>query len=120
MHPNTALPHRLIRALQAIAEGHNLTTAAHAAGFASHAHFTDAVRARFGVPPRVLLAHGLGQRALRAKAGLQRIDEGLGHVAQLDFGQQVGGSGGGVHGVCLRWVRSVRSILGSAPCKGSG
>lgn len=31
---------------------------AHAAGFASHAHFTDAVRARFGVPPRALLARG--------------------------------------------------------------
>jgi AraC-like DNA-binding protein len=27
---------------------------AHAAGFASHAHFTDVVRARFGVPPRAL------------------------------------------------------------------
>ncbi|GMV09111.1 MAG: hypothetical protein AMXMBFR55_08450 [Gemmatimonadota bacterium] len=32
--------------------------AAHAAGFSSHAHFTDAVRARFGVPPRALLGHG--------------------------------------------------------------
>lgn len=31
---------------------------AHAAGFASHAHFTDAVRARFGIPPRALLAPG--------------------------------------------------------------
>lgn len=46
---------------------------AHAAGFASHAHFTDAVRARFGVPPRALLAHG--RDSLQVKAGAAREEE---------------------------------------------
>lgn len=32
-----------------------ISEVAHAAGFASHAHFTDAVRTRFGIAPRALL-----------------------------------------------------------------
>lgn len=43
--------HRLIRALQAIADGHNLTTAAHAAGFADAAHFSRSFRSLLGLDP---------------------------------------------------------------------
>lgn len=48
--------HRLIRALQAIAEGHNLTTAAHAAGFADAAHFSRSFRSLLGLDPSSALA----------------------------------------------------------------
>jgi AraC-like DNA-binding protein len=49
---------RLAAALDQLARAPNrfIGEVAHAAGFASHAHFTDAVRARFGIPPRTLLA----------------------------------------------------------------
>lgn len=49
---------------------------AHAAGFSSHAHFTDAVRARFGVPPRALLAHG--RASLQVQAGAARDEAATG------------------------------------------
>lgn len=48
--------HRLIRALQAISEGHNLTTAAHAAGFADAAHFSRSFRSLLGLDPSSALA----------------------------------------------------------------
>ena len=48
--------HRLIRALQAIAQGHNLTTAAHAAGFADAAHFSRSFRSLLGLDPSSALA----------------------------------------------------------------
>ncbi|MFZ3152960.1 helix-turn-helix domain-containing protein [Pseudomonas sp.] len=43
--------HRLIRALQAVAAGHNLTTAAHAAGFADAAYFSRSFRSLLGLDP---------------------------------------------------------------------
>lgn len=48
---------RIDRALEQLAVSPRMTIseAAHAAGFASHAHFTDVVRARFGSGPRELL-----------------------------------------------------------------
>ena len=46
----------------------------------------------------MLFAHGLGQRALRAEPVLQCLDQRLRHIAQMDFGQQVRGGSGGVHG----------------------
>jgi hypothetical protein len=53
----------------------------------------------------MLLAHGHGGGAVGAKAGLQRIDQRIGHVALVDFGDEVGDLGGGVHG-CLRQVKA--------------
>lgn len=48
--------HRLIRALQAISDGHNLTTAAHTAGFADAAHFSRSFRSLLGLDPSSALA----------------------------------------------------------------
>lgn len=48
--------HRLIRALQAISDGHNLTTAAHLAGFADAAHFSRSFRSLLGLDPSSALA----------------------------------------------------------------
>lgn len=48
--------HRLIRALQAISGGHNLTTAAHLAGFADAAHFSRSFRSLLGIDPSSALA----------------------------------------------------------------
>lgn len=46
---------RLRHAAQAVCAGRPLTDAAHAAGFASGAHFSDAFKATFGMPPMRLL-----------------------------------------------------------------
>ena len=43
--------HRLRAAIREVTEGSNLTTAAHAAGFADQAHFTREFRRTFGAPP---------------------------------------------------------------------
>ena len=43
--------HRLRAAIREAAQGSNLTTAAHAAGFADQAHFTREFRRSFGAPP---------------------------------------------------------------------
>ncbi len=43
--------HRLRAAIREAAQGSNLTTAAHAAGFADQAHFTREFRRTFGAPP---------------------------------------------------------------------
>lgn len=48
--------HRLIRALQAVSAGHNLTTAAHLAGFADAAHFSRSFRSLLGLDPSSALA----------------------------------------------------------------
>ena len=44
-----------VAAIRTAAGGDNLTTAAHAAGFADQAHFSRAFRRTFGAPP----SHGL-------------------------------------------------------------
>jgi AraC-like DNA-binding protein len=54
--------HRLIRALQAVGGGHNLTAAAHAAGFADAAHFSRSFRSLLGLDP----SSALGRVQLRA------------------------------------------------------
>jgi len=46
---------RLQRALRCLAQGHSLTAAAHAAGFADSAHFSRTFSAAFGMAPRELL-----------------------------------------------------------------
>ena len=43
--------HRLRAAIREVAQGSNLTAAAHAAGFADQAHFTREFRRTFGAPP---------------------------------------------------------------------
>ena len=43
--------HRLRAAIREASQGSNLTTAAHAAGFADQAHFTREFRRTFGAPP---------------------------------------------------------------------
>lgn len=43
---------RLMTALRAVADGADLTAAAHAAGFADSAHLTRTCRAMFGLAPR--------------------------------------------------------------------
>jgi AraC-like DNA-binding protein len=50
---------RLRHAARAICNGASLTDAAHAAGFASGAHFSDAFRSTFGLPPSRLLDWGV-------------------------------------------------------------
>jgi AraC family transcriptional regulator len=45
---------RLVRAVQAYAEGSNLTEAAHAAGFSDSAHFSRIFRRTFGLPATTL------------------------------------------------------------------
>jgi hypothetical protein len=45
----------------------------------------------------VLGPHRHGRRALVAEAGLQGVDQCIGHLAQRDLGRQVGECGGGVH-----------------------
>lgn len=50
---------RLIRAGEAIAAGHNLTTAAVEAGFASPSHLADRFRTTFGLSATQLLSTGL-------------------------------------------------------------
>lgn len=61
---------RLANALEQMAASPRrpISEIAHATGFASHAHFTDVVRARFGVPPRALA----GDRILRDARILRR------------------------------------------------
>jgi transcriptional regulator GlxA family with amidase domain len=46
---------RIRAAISQIAAGSNFTTAAHAAGFAGQAHFTNDFRRTFGAPPSVSL-----------------------------------------------------------------
>lgn len=46
---------RLLNAIDAIAGGHNMTQAAHAAGFADLAHMSRSFRAVFGITPSELL-----------------------------------------------------------------
>jgi len=48
---------RLVVALQFVSIGHNLTAAAHAAGFADAAHFSRSFRALFGLDPSSALGH---------------------------------------------------------------
>ena len=52
---------RLTVALERLDGGENVSTVAHAVGFSSHAHFTDAFRARFGMAP----SRCLGSRRTR-------------------------------------------------------
>ncbi|QZT63845.1 AraC family transcriptional regulator [Mycolicibacterium austroafricanum] len=54
---------RLMRAGAEIAAGHNLTTAAAEAGFASPSHLADRFKATFGLPATQLLATGVIVRA---------------------------------------------------------
>lgn len=49
---------RLLVAVSAVRDGHSLTDAALAAGFADAAHFTRTLRRHFGITPRVLLSLG--------------------------------------------------------------
>jgi AraC-like DNA-binding protein len=55
---------RLRHAAKHVCEGGDLTTAAHAAGFASGAHFSDAFKATFGLPPIRLVDWGVAWRAI--------------------------------------------------------
>ncbi|WP_298184263.1 helix-turn-helix domain-containing protein [uncultured Pseudomonas sp.] len=48
---------RLVVALRFVSVGHNLTAAAHAAGFADAAHFSRSFRALFGLDPSSALGH---------------------------------------------------------------
>jgi AraC-like DNA-binding protein len=47
---------RLTVALERLDGGDGVSTVAHAVGFSSHAHFTDAFRARFGMAPSRFVA----------------------------------------------------------------
>ncbi|HEU4698380.1 MAG TPA: helix-turn-helix domain-containing protein [Gemmatimonadales bacterium] len=62
------LRRRLAVALDRLAAdpARSLSAVAHDAGFASHAHFTDAVRARWGMPPRALIGRGAASALLAA------------------------------------------------------
>jgi AraC-like DNA-binding protein len=53
---------RLKRGLRHVASGHNLTAAAHAAGFADAAHFTRTFRQHFGLNPREAVPLLVGAR----------------------------------------------------------
>lgn len=53
---------RIGAAMRAVQEGANLTEAAHAAGFASSAHFSAAFRAMFGLTPSAFAAARPNQR----------------------------------------------------------
>lgn len=50
--------HRIRHAAKAVCDGTDLTTASYAAGFSSGAHFSDAFRAMFGMPPVRLVESG--------------------------------------------------------------
>jgi len=52
----------------------------------------------------VLLAHRLCVGELRAEAAFQAVDQRRRHGARLDYGQDVAGGGGGVHGRALLWL----------------
>ena len=91
----------------------------HILGAFSKHHGAGRGRLQRALVAPVLFAHGLGGGALRAKAGLQRINERLGHVAQLDLREQVGSGGGGVHR-CLQgqWASGIDSRMAAASLQG--
>ena len=55
-----------------------------------------------GLVPAVLFAHHHRRGAIRAKAGLERVDECCRHLARVDFRDEVGDLGGGVHRLVSR------------------
>lgn len=57
---------RIRHAVRLATSGDSLTDAAHAAGFASSAHFSSSFRAMFGLPPAQLIGAGLRWRVLTA------------------------------------------------------
>ena len=61
------------------------------------------VKGRLVAP--VLLAHHQGGGEAIAKAGLERVHQGLGHLAGLDLGQQVGDVTGAFMGCLQKWGR---------------
>jgi AraC-like DNA-binding protein len=50
---------RMAVVMRALGEGHDLTAAAHEAGFASSAHLSTTFRDMFGLPPSALVARGI-------------------------------------------------------------
>jgi AraC-like DNA-binding protein len=56
---------RIRHAVRLASSGASLTDAAHAAGFASSAHFSSSFKAMFGMPPAQLIGAGVRWRVLR-------------------------------------------------------